>query len=256
MIERYVQHKLAPDERRAFQEHYFACEECFERVQTTARIIAGVRQASRKGLLAESAAEPAAWWASLFRPAFGLAVASALVLAVAFGWLIFRQLSSPRQELARGQQPSTSPGQIATPEQNTTQSPLPSPSPKESERPKPPDEPELLAQNRLPVVLLESPRDASAGSNQLMLPANASSAVLRIEVEPGSPFASFQFQVFDSSKRLVTTATSGKASARGVVAVRVATGALQSGKYLVKCYGVKTGQRELIGEYDLVVRKQ
>ena len=89
----------------------------------------------------------------------------------------------------------------------------------------------------------------------LTLPANASSAILRIEVEPGSPFTSFQFQLFDSSKRLVTTATSGKASARGSVAVRVPAEALQNGKYLVKCYGVRDGQRELIGEYDLLVRK-
>src|ERR1051326_6490571 len=95
MIERYVRHELASGERRAFQEHYFECEECFEQVQMTARMIAGVRQASRKGLLAESAAEPVAWWASLFRPAFGLAIASALVLAVAFGWLMFRQIPSP-----------------------------------------------------------------------------------------------------------------------------------------------------------------
>jgi hypothetical protein len=47
-----VRHKLPPDERRAFQEHYFACEECFEQVQITARLVAGVRRASRKGVLA------------------------------------------------------------------------------------------------------------------------------------------------------------------------------------------------------------
>src|SRR5205823_6101405 len=137
-----------PGERRAFQEHYFACEECFAQVQTAARLIAGVRQASRKGVLAASKAEPVAWWASLFRPAFSLAIASALVLAVAFGYLMLRQTSSTSQELARQQQPGSSPGQTSTPEQTTTQSPTPSPSPERSERPKPPkseDEPDLLA---------------------------------------------------------------------------------------------------------------
>ena len=255
IIERYVRHELARDERRSFQEHYFACEDCFEQVQTTARMIAGVRQASRKGLLAESAAQPAAWWASLFRPAFGLAIASALVLAVAFGWLVLRQISSPSQELARKPQSGASPGPTGTPGQNTAPSATPSPSPGKNESPKPSEEPELLAQNRTPVVLLESSRGTSPSSNQLTLPANSSSAILRIEVEPGSPFASFQFQIFDSAKRLVATATSGKANTRGSVAARVSAGALQNGKYLVKCYGVKNGQRELIGEYDLLVRK-
>src|ERR1044071_8471195 len=91
IIERYVRHQLAPDERRLFQEHIFACEECFEQVQMTSRFIAGVRQASRSGGLAEGVAEPAAWWARLFRPAFGLALAAVLVLIIALGWFLFGQ---------------------------------------------------------------------------------------------------------------------------------------------------------------------
>jgi hypothetical protein len=251
MIERYIRHELAPGERRAFQEHYFECEECFEQVQMTARLIAGVRLAARKELLAPSAAEPAAWWASLFRPAFGLAIAGALALG--FGWLMLRQSSAPPQELARGQQPSLSPGQPDTPAPSAAQSASPAPS--STERPKPTDEPDLIAQNRPPVVLLESSRDAGPSSNQLTLPANASRAILQIEVEPGSPFASFQFQVFDGARRLVATVISGQASARGAVAASLPTQELRSGKYLVKCYGVRDGQRELIGEYDLHVRK-
>jgi hypothetical protein len=254
MIERFVRHQLAPAERRAFQEHYFACEECFEQVQTTARFVAAVRQASRKGWLAESAGQAVAWWASLFTPALGFAVAAAL-LAVVFGWLMFRQPAAPRQELAHEQQSSPSPRQTSTPEQNIAQRASPTPTPERPERPKLQDQSDLLAQNRLPTVLLESARDASASSNQLTLPANATSAILRIEVEPGSRFISFQFQVFDSARRLLTTGTSGKASARGSVAIRISAGALQDGKYLVKCYGVRDGQRELIGEYDLRVRK-
>jgi len=259
IIERYVRRQLPPDERRAFQEHYFACDECFEQTQTMARFVAGVRQASRKGLFAENVSEPAPWRRRLFTPAFGFAAAAALALVVAIGWFMFRQPASPRRELAREQQPSPSPGQTRSPEQNTARSA--SPSPERNERPKLPKLPELedqrdlLAQNRAPDVLLESARDTSAGGNQLTLPANAGSAILRIEVEPGSPFTGIQFQIFDSSKRLVATASSGKANARGAVAVRIPAQGLQSGKYLVKCYGVKGGQSELIGEYDLNIRR-
>ena len=106
------------------------------------------------------------------------------------------------------------------------------------------------------MVWLESSRDASASSNQLTLTANARRAILRIEVEPGISFASFQCQVFDRARRLITSATSGKASPRGTVAVSMPANQLQNGKYLVKCYGVQKAQRELVGEYDLAVRRQ
>ncbi len=260
IVERYVRHQLAPAERRAFQEHYFACEECFEQTQMTARFVAGVRQAARKGLLANSVAEP--WWAALFRPALGFAVATALVLAVAFGWLLFKQNSARRQEVALQQSPTPTPQSTPTSPATPGATAIPTP----GERPKLQPQPDLLAQNRppqtpeltpgkAPVVFLDSERDASGGGNQLTLPANAASATLRIEVEPGNSFSGFQFQVFDNSKRLVTTAHGGKASARGAVTASVPANLLQSGKYVVKCFGLRDGQRELVGEYRLQVQK-
>lgn len=259
IIERYVRHQLAPDERRSFQEHFFSCDDCFEQVQMMARFVAGVRQAARQGALADGVAEPATWRARWFRPAFGFMLAAVLILIIALSWFLFRRPAGP--ELANQQQPGPTPEQPVTPEPNSA--PDIAPGPETNAPPKPPDQRPLIAQQRppeavpgkAPVVLLESSRDASAGGNQLLLPANVNHAILRIEVEPGSPFAGFQFQVFDGARRLVTTAVSGKASPRGAVAVRVPAGALQDGKYLVKCYGVMDGRRELIGEYDLHVRR-
>ncbi len=256
IVERYVRHKLSPNERRAFQEHYFACEECFEQVELTVRFVAGVRQAARQGVLAISVAEP--WWAALFRPALGFAVATALVLALVFGWLLLKQNTAPRQELAIQQSPTRTPQPTTSP--GTTATPTP------GEHPKLQNQPDLLAQNRppqtpdlapgkAPVVFLDSERTASGGGNQLTLPVNAVSVTLRIEVEPGNSFSGFQFQVFDNSKRLITTANSGKASARGAVTASLPASLLQTGKYVVKCYGLRDGQRELVGEYRLQVQK-
>jgi hypothetical protein len=260
IIERYVRHQLASDERRAFQEHYFACEECFEQVQTTTRFVAGVRQAARQGVLAENTVEP--WWASLFKPALGFAITTALVLAVAFGWFLFKQNSTPRQELAIQQSPTPTPQRTPTSAATlgTTTTPAP------GERPKLQNQPDLLAQNRPPqtpdlppgkppVVFLDSERDASSGGTQLVIPANAANAILRIEVEPNSSFSGFQFQLFDNTKRLVKTINGGKASARGAVAASVPANLLQTGKYVVKCYGLRDGQRELVGEYRLQIQK-
>ena len=52
VIELYVLNKLSADERRAFQEHFFECDQCFEQAQIAARFTAGVRDASRTGVLA------------------------------------------------------------------------------------------------------------------------------------------------------------------------------------------------------------
>src|SRR5882724_10529508 len=52
IIELYVLNKLSAEKRRAFQEHFFECDQCFEQAQIAARFAAGVREASRSGALA------------------------------------------------------------------------------------------------------------------------------------------------------------------------------------------------------------
>lgn len=245
-FERYVRHKLSAEERRAFQEHYFECEECFEQVQTMARFVAGVQQAGRKGLLVDPVEQ--AWWANLFKPALVFGVAAALLMAVVVGWFLLKPNTSPVQELAVAQSPTPTASPIATPATETSPSA------------------DLLAQNRqqpaanvapgkVPVVFLDSERDADSAVNKLTVPANTDKAILRIEVEPGSTFSGFQFQIFDSAKRLVTTASGGKANSKGEVSASLPTQLLQSGKYVVKCYGIRNGQRELAGEYRLQIQK-
>ncbi len=249
IIERFVRHQLSPDERRAFQEHYFDCEECFEQVQMTARFMAGVQQAARKGLLAEPATKP--WWADLFKPALIFAMVTVLLLALGIGWLLLKQSSAPHQELAIGQTPTPQP----------TASIASTPTLSIGENPKP----DLLAQNRPAqtpeiapgkslIVFLSSERGGS-DSNQLKLPANAESAILRIDVEPNSTFSGFQFQVFDSAKHQIATLNTGKATTKGTVSASVPTKLLQTGKYVVKCFGLRDSQRELVGEYRLEVLK-
>src|SRR5947207_15969579 len=86
IIERYVLHQLSADERLAFQEHYFTCDECFERAQTEARFIASVRESSRSGILADSSKEMAGG-VSFKRRLFGgwlvPALAASLLVALA-----------------------------------------------------------------------------------------------------------------------------------------------------------------------------
>ena len=76
-----------------------------------------------------------------------------------------------------------------------------------------------------------------------------------IDVESGNRFDSYRLEILDPSKRLVETIAGAKPNPYGALVVNVPAKSFQSGKYVVKLYGVKGGQRDLVGEYDLEVRK-
>ncbi len=109
VIERYVRHRLTPAERQAFQEHYFACDECFDQVQISARFIAGVREASKFGVLATEHNERAArlsllptlfypnWIRNWAVPALAMSFLLAAVLLGVWGLSVRRE----NQRLAR-----------------------------------------------------------------------------------------------------------------------------------------------------------
>ncbi len=106
VIEQYVLHKLSPDARRAFQEHYFECDECFEHTTAAARFIAGVRAESRSGVLAVKQTERPRFWSRLIPPVYNPrwampALAMGLLLAVVLTGLWAVSLRRENQQLAQ-----------------------------------------------------------------------------------------------------------------------------------------------------------
>ena len=106
VIEQYVLEKLSPDARRAFQEHYFECDECFEHTTAAARFIAGVRAESRSGVLAAHQTERPSFWNRLIPAAYDPrwampALAMGLMLAVVLTGLWALSLRRENQQLAR-----------------------------------------------------------------------------------------------------------------------------------------------------------
>jgi hypothetical protein len=91
--ERYLLHELTPEDRDAFEEHYFGCAECAADVKAEAAIVSGVRAGKVRR-------QPRPWatWSS---------VAAAAVLAVIVGYQNFtpafqqaRVLHPPSQALS------------------------------------------------------------------------------------------------------------------------------------------------------------
>ena len=282
IIDRYIMHRLKATERQAFQEHYFGCDECFGKVQTAAQFVAGVKHSSRKGVLSEVVVEPAitvvAWWTNWFKPAFALASAAAILLAIGLGWTLFSQIPRLQNEVAQARQAREQAARekdlslqaskdelekerqalaTAKAEAKAEQEKLQAQLNQQIANNKPTNVPEPIGQVQVnaPIVLLESQRDAKSESNQLNIPGGAKTATIWIELAPDARFDRYQLQVFDQAKRLVTTVNGAKLNSYGALAVNVATRTLQPAKYVVKAFGEKGGQRELIGEYNLTVRK-
>src|SRR5579862_2101427 len=100
IIERYVRNRLAPAEREAFEEHYFVCEECFEKLQAVERFAAGVQDLARRGGLenaAESARSKVAGWVLWTLEGMSLA---AIVLAALTGWAFLHRIPILQHELS------------------------------------------------------------------------------------------------------------------------------------------------------------
>ncbi len=287
-IERYMLHSLPLSERRAFQEHYFSCDECFEQVQTTARFIAGVRIEARSGVLTGETIQARGVAASLFgfnrlRMAFAFSFAASLLLGIGLLWVWFGQIPALRQEIARERQSREEAEQAkqqsleaarARVEDTERQLEL-----ERSERSKltgelqtqtqasdtsarRTTEERLIAraddkvQPNVPIVTLEATRDAQSTESQVVVPADAKNVLLWIPVEPGNRFESFRVRILTKGARVVETVVGAKPNRYGALTVSVPASRLQAGKYVVKLFGQRgraAQQDELLAEYDLRV---
>jgi putative zinc finger protein len=268
VIERYVRGQLQPDERQAFEEHFFICDECFQQVQVNERFIAGVHYAARANTLApgvgqSSITKPDSPWLTWLKPVLLITTTASLILALAVGWLLFYRMPAMRNELASERQSREETEHRNRQSLDDTQQDLDNERRErarlENELRQRPggnsnNQPTLLAeaQPNVPLVMLEATRDG--GSNELALPAGAKNVVLWLEVEPGARFDSFRLQIYSADNRLILTIDGLKKNAYGALAASVPASVFQSDKHLVKLFGMN--QQQLLGEYKLQVRKR
>lgn len=237
IIERYVRNQLPPEERKAFEEHYFACEECFEKVQATERFVAGIRDAARRGLLPGGAAEkvPAWSWGSWTLPAFGMSACAALMLAALSGWLYFFQLPRLRTQLnqasaeLRGQQEAR-----AALEQELSRG--------------------QQVEVNVPLVMLQATRELQAAPSEAILPAGATHLILWIETGPGR-YRSFRLQIFSADGRSIETLEHLERNSYGALAISLPAERLQPGEFRIKLSGEEPAPASLMAEYRLRIRR-
>jgi len=284
IIEQYVLQKLSPADRQAFQEHYFECDECFAQANSAARFIAGVREASKSGVLAAAGPGPAAlpnrWTPAVFNPGWARvwampALAMCLMLAVALiglwalslrrqNQLLVQQTAEQRatserlqsleakiRELKASDSASQGQKESLNAEVARLKEQLAATEERESQ----------VAQLRPPPNNLQQPEVNVPVRNIYPLGdaqrSGGSDEVNHLNVERGARtfdlilgdyqpgYSSYRLEIRDSSGRLVTTRAGLKPDKNGELSVRLNRTIIAKGQYRMKLYG----QGKSVAEY-------
>jgi hypothetical protein len=237
IIERYVRNQLTLEERKAFEEHYFSCEDCFEKLGATERFIAGVRNASRRGLLTGVSQEKASVWHIAPHWVKALAASGVAVLLLAIvssSWYYVRvsrlrgQLSASSIELQRERA-----ARVALAQQL---------------------ELAVRAEPNVPLVMLQSTRDVEGQPTETTLPAGAAHLVLWMEVPVGR-FNSYRLEVYGADDKPIVTLDHLARNPYGALAACLPTQQLQSGDFRIRLLGENPSPAILLAEYKLRIRK-
>jgi hypothetical protein len=93
LAESYLLGELTPEQREAYEEHYFSCPECAQDVQAGAMLVANVKEVLREesslSTTADAVREHSGWPSfAWLRPAYAMAAMAALICILAFQNLI------------------------------------------------------------------------------------------------------------------------------------------------------------------------
>ncbi len=236
IAERYVLGRLAPQEREAFEEHFFGCEECFQKVQDVERFRAGVRDAARRGLCNDALEHPLKRdWAVWLRWAFAVTACTTVALGLVIGWIVGGEIPSLRRELrstaAQLHQEQQARAEI---EQKLAS----------AERP----------EGNIPFVLLEASR-AAEKPESVILAGGAKRLVVWIETGP-TRYQSFRMQVFAPGDRLVLSLDHLQRGGYGALAASLPADQLPIGDLRITLTGLNPPPASLLGEYRLKVARQ
>jgi len=237
IIERYVRDQLAPEEKRAFEEHFFSCEECFDKVQVTERFVAGIRDAAGRGMLAEDARGPIplrsthTWWV----PAFGVSACAAVILAAITGWLYLVQVPRIRGQLSQSAAELRKAQQERAPMEQQPQV-------------------GMQAEVNVPLVMLQTTRGLQSSPTDAILPADAAQLVLWIDVDSGH-YRTYRVEISTAAGKPVETLQHLTRNSYHALAASVPSEGLQPGEFQIKLFGEEPLPGSLLAEYRMRIRR-
>ena len=230
IVERYARDQLAPEERQAFEEHFFGCDECFAELQSVEAFVAGIRHASARGVLSDQRATAP----SISTWIFASAMCAALALCGIIGWKYLSDTVELRAQLARATD------QLRA--ERTVSSGLEAKS-NDLER----------AEANVPVAMLQASRAGEAPS-AVVLQSGARHLVLWIELGP-SRYRDFRVDIFSTGNHLVGSLDHLALNPYGAVTASLPTDQLPSGDFRITLTGQDPPPAALAGEYRLQIRR-
>ena len=230
VVERYVRGQLPPEERQAFEEHFLACDECFEKLQTAERFAAGMRDAAERGFLKAPPQVSSSGW---FAWAFAATACIALVMAGLAGWAYFGRIPQLQSQLR----------------QSTAQLEAEQQTPGRTEQALAVEQ----AEANVPLVTLQASRAGGETAQVLLKPDNKQ---LILWIEPGpSRYREFRLEVFSSQNYLVTSVDHLAVGHYGALAASLPTKQLPAGDFRITLTGRDPPPGALAGEYRLQIRR-
>src|ERR1700747_1246105 len=213
IIERYVRNQLAPEEQLAFEEHFFSCNDCFDKVHSMELFVAGLRQAGSSGLLAGSPFEGICAWSMSpwWIPAFAATAVLVLVLGSVAGWQHFSEIPNLRQQLQQSIAELRSAQQArAAFEQRSAQG--------------------SQGEANVPIIMLQATRDVRASVTEAIVSPDAAQVILWIDVEPGHD-PSYRIEIYGTDNKPLEAVDHLRRNSYGALAVSLPAARLQPGEF-------------------------
>jgi putative zinc finger protein len=237
IIERYVRNQLPPEEKLAFEEHFFSCNDCFDKVHSMELFVAGLRHARSSGLLADRLQGRVRAWrmSPLWIPAFAVTAVLVLVLGSVAGWQHFSAIPNLRSQLQQ------SISQLRNEQQ--ARAALEQRSPRRTQ-----------AEANIPLIMLQATRDLQAPVTEAILSPDVAQLILWIDVEPGNG-RSYRIEIYGTDDKPVEVVDHLKRNSYGALAVSLPAAHLQPGEFKIKLSAEEPSPRSLLAEYRLRISR-
>ncbi|HKP38366.1 MAG TPA: hypothetical protein VJT71_16015 [Pyrinomonadaceae bacterium] len=267
-VDRYLLGRLPAEEQSQFEEHFVDCQECLDRLETSASFRRGVKTVVAEDALRTGAYVQAGVLAWLMRrnrwqQTVLLLIAIFLLVGPSAFFIMKNRrvqeeldgarrdsLEWQRQYEAQQKKGSELERELQQAKQNSEQ--------REQTLPDEPEKELVPPQSRVPVFALNIVRGASSSepANQISIPRSASSVVLSLELESDPDVRSYRATISTADNRVVSVAKDLKPQSRDTLKVTVKSELMKPNDYQLALEGLtKEGSYVSQGKYYFRVKE-
>jgi len=268
MVDRYLLGRLAAAEQSQFEEHFVDCQECLDRLETSASFRRGVKTAFAEDTLRTGAYVQAGvlgwlmrrnWWqqtALLLIAIFLLVGPSAFFIMK--NRRVQEELDHARRDSLEWQRQYETQQKKGSELERELQQARQNSEQREKTLPDEPANESARPQSRAPVFALNIVRSASSSqpASQISIPRSASSVVLSVELEGDPDVRSYRATLSTADKRVAWVAQGLKPQSGGTLRITLKSNLMKPNDYQLALEGLtKEGSYVPQGKYYFRVKE-